>query len=85
VLKCPGLSPHFLLEVSRPERLDELVVHVEPKPGSSSVGDGEQRRQLAACIKNSTGISAAVRLAEPGTLERSAGKAMRVRDLRKKA
>jgi phenylacetate-CoA ligase len=70
--------------VSRPERLDELVVHVEPKPGSSSVGDGEQRRQLAAHIKNSTGVSAAVRLAEPGTLERSAGKAMRVRDLRKK-
>ena len=83
VLKCPGLTPHFLLEVSRPDRMDELVVHVEPRAGSSSVEEGEQRRLLAAYIKDSTGVTAAVRLADPGTLERSAGKAVRVRDLRK--
>src|SRR5256886_2630678 len=29
ILKQPELSPHYLLEVTRPQHLDELVVHVE--------------------------------------------------------
>jgi phenylacetate-CoA ligase len=83
VLRCPGLAPHFLIEVTRPDRLDQLIVHVEARPGLSTEAQDEQRRLLAAHIKNGIGVAAAVRLAEPGTLERSAGKAVRVRDLRR--
>jgi phenylacetate-CoA ligase len=81
ILRCPGLSPHFLIEVDRPDRLDEVTVHVEPRPGARSSQDDGQR--LAGYIKEATGISAMIAFAVPGSLERSAGKAVRVRDRRK--
>jgi phenylacetate-CoA ligase len=82
VLKCPGLSPHFLIHLSRPNRLDLLVIHVEARDGS---GDkDEQARLLASFLKDMVGVSAEVRVEDPGTIERSAGKASRVRDLRPK-
>ena len=81
ILRCPGLSPHFLIEVDRPDRLDEVTVHVEPRSGGDPSQDEGQR--LAGYIKEAIGVSARVRLAEPGSLERSAGKAVRVRDLRR--
>ena len=80
VLKCPGLSPHFLIELARPDRLDQLAVHVEAREGAE--GRDEQARLLAGYLKDMVGVSAEVRVQDPGTIERSAGKASRVRDLR---
>lgn len=80
VLQCQGLTPHYLLEISRPDRMDELAVLVEPKPGAA--GEDEARR-LSGLIKTMIGVSARVRVVEAGALERSAGKAQRVRDLRR--
>jgi phenylacetate-CoA ligase len=79
ILKCPELSPHYLLEVGRPGRLDELTVHVELRAGEADSRSGDV---LCRHIKENIGVTAQVRICPPGTLDRSAGKAVRVRELR---
>jgi phenylacetate-CoA ligase len=83
ILRVPGLSPHFQLLLSRPHRLDELTVRVEARPGAA--GADERRRaegELATLIKDNIGVSVEVDAVEPDAIERSAGKAVRVIDLR---
>jgi phenylacetate-CoA ligase len=60
--------------------MDLLVLRVEAREGAE--GRDGQARLLAAYLKDMVGVSAEVRVEEPGTIERSAGKASRVRDLR---
>ena len=79
ILKCTALAPHYLLEITRPGRLDELTVHVELRGDGI---EGESADELAAHIKDNIGVTARVRLCAPDSLERSAGKAVRIRDLR---
>jgi phenylacetate-CoA ligase len=81
------LSPHYVLELRRAGPLDELTVVAELKPGAPGAPDGDLERdavagRVARRIKELVGVSAGVRLVEPGTLERSLGKAKRVIDLR---
>jgi phenylacetate-CoA ligase len=83
ILRVPGLSPHFQLVLSRPQRLDELTVRVEARPGAA--GNDERsasEAQLAGLIKQNIGVSVAVDVLEPDLIERSAGKAQRILDLR---
>ena len=82
VLKCEGLSAHYQLEVSRSGQLDELTVCVECAASVAAEGHGPLRRTLEGLIKGAVGLSAQVRLLNPGTLERTAGKARRVIDTR---
>jgi phenylacetate-CoA ligase len=79
ILKCPELAPHFLIEVARPRRLDELTVHVETRSGDIGAGSAEL---LSRHIKENVGVTASVVLCSPGALGRSSGKAVRVKDLR---
>jgi phenylacetate-CoA ligase len=79
ILKCRELSPHYLLEVTRPGRLDELTVQVELRPGAA---ESQSADALSRNIKENIGVTATIRLCSPGTLDRSAGKATRIRDLR---
>jgi len=87
ILKQPELTPHYLLEVTRPGALDELTVHVEMGP---ALGDASQEarhsasRALEHSIKAYVGVTSTVRLALPGTIERSIGKAKRIMDKRRK-
>jgi phenylacetate-CoA ligase len=85
----PLLAPHYVLEMRRPQNLDELEVLVEMRPelsGKIGAGDNASLAQKAqALIKSYIGISATVRVLEPGTIERSQGKAKRVIDRRPKA
>ena len=74
ILKQPGLSPHYVLELSKQGPLDHLTVLVE--------GDGVEGLQHA--IKSYIGISADVRSVPLNTIERSIGKAKRVIDNRPK-
>ena len=83
VLKCPGLGPHFLIEVRRPHRMDEVLIHVEARADVEAAARAEQARLLCDYVKDVVGISAKACVALPGMLERSTGKAVRVRDLRK--
>jgi phenylacetate-CoA ligase len=81
ILKCPGLAPHFLIEISRPDRMDEMCVRVEARSDGDSAG---QDRLLCQFIKDAIGISAHTEIVAPGAIPRSAGKAMRVLDRRTK-
>jgi phenylacetate-CoA ligase len=73
ILKQPGLSPHYVLELSKDGPLDHLTVLVE--------GEDRARAGLQQSIKAYIGISVDVKL---GTIERSIGKAKRVIDKRPK-
>jgi phenylacetate-CoA ligase len=84
----PQLAPHYILEVRRPGSLDELDVLVEMRPelaGKLSAGEIATLASKADhLIKAYIGISSTVRVLEPGTIERSQGKAKRVIDKRPK-
>ena len=87
ILTAPGLSAHYLLEVSRPRHLDELAVRVEVKPEFAQAGDAawsRVARELEHHIKSYVGVTTQVVLVAPGAVERSAGKAKRVIDTRPK-
>jgi phenylacetate-CoA ligase len=83
ILRVPGLSPHFQLVLTRPDRLDELTVRVEARPDAA---DLEMRTAsgaaLTTLVKDNAGVTVGVDVLEPGLLERSAGKAQRLLDLR---
>ncbi|HEY2557762.1 MAG TPA: phenylacetate--CoA ligase PaaK [Diaminobutyricibacter sp.] len=82
VLGIAHLSPHFVLELTRPGRMDELTVRIERLEGvDASVGD-RASGVLIERVKDRIGSTINVALVEPGTLERSAGKLKRVYDLR---
>jgi phenylacetate-CoA ligase len=87
VLKMPQLTPHYQLEITRNGHLDEMAVHVELKPELSALSPAEcdsVARQLQHHIKGLVGISTRIRIQVQGSIERSAGKARRVIDLRPK-
>jgi phenylacetate-CoA ligase len=86
ILKTPKLSPHYQLEVSRKGHLDDLAVRVELKPELAEASEdlrqaaaGELRHHIKALI----GINTRIDVLPVGGVERSAGKAKRIVDLRK--
>jgi phenylacetate-CoA ligase len=84
ILRCAGLAPHYRIDVARPERLDEVTVFVEAKPALAPGQHQTAAAELRHHIKSVIGVSVAVNVCEPLSLERSAGKAVRVRDIRPK-
>jgi len=83
ILRDQRLAPHFVIELRRAERLDEITVVVESRLDADDVYT-ECDRDLAHHIKATIGVTAAVRTVKPGTVERSLGKAKRVIDLRQR-
>jgi len=81
-LELPGLAPHYQLELTRTAHLDQLAVQVECLTDTAPAARDGLARELAARIKACIGITAEVRVADPGSLERSQGKARRVIDRR---
>ncbi|MDZ7628143.1 MAG: phenylacetate--CoA ligase PaaK [Parvularculaceae bacterium] len=84
ILKTPGLAPHYILEVTRPDRMDELKIIVEAREGLGAGDIAAAATALKHHVKTMIGVSAAVEAVTTGGVERSAGKARRVRDLRPK-
>jgi phenylacetate-CoA ligase len=82
------LAPHYLLELRRPAHMDELDVVVETRGILGGRISGAEldalERHTEHLIKVFVGVTTKVRVVEPGTLERSQGKARRVIDLRPK-
>src|SRR5664279_3732590 len=77
ILRCPGLAPHYEIEITRTNRLDEILIVVEARP---ELGDNARQGEavlLAAKLKDNIGISADIHIASSGSLARSAGKASR--------
>jgi phenylacetate-CoA ligase len=85
ILKQAALSAHYQCILRKEGPLDALTVTVETKPGIAI--DSEAARAASASlshdIKTYIGSSAAIELRAEGGVERSAGKAKRVLDLRK--
>ena len=85
ILRCEGLGPHFQIEVRRDERLDSMRVLAEARTGhADQIARDAQSKLLATYIRNAIGLGVEVVVGEPGKVERSAGKARRVVDLRGK-
>ena len=84
ILRHAQLTPHYVLELSREGALDQLTVKVEPHRDMADQSDMCHRAaiDLQRQIKSYIGVSALVMLCDPGTIERSIGKAKRVIDAR---
>jgi phenylacetate-CoA ligase len=82
ILQTPLLAPHYVLELTREGPLDALTVHVEAADGAAFGACAGSSRSLVEQIKAMIGISARVEVREPGSIERSIGKAKRVIDKR---
>ena len=83
ILTVDGLAPHYELEITRPGRMDNLTVFVEARDGADTAARAAAAKRLKERIKTLIGISTQVSVADPGSIERSLGKAKRIRDLRK--
>jgi phenylacetate-CoA ligase len=85
LLADPRLTAHFLIELRRENRLDDMTVKVEARTTAANDASRESAaHDLAHRIKALVGINATVEVVIPGAIERSLGKAVRVRDLRPK-
>jgi len=86
ILVDPRLAAHFFIELRRDNRLDEITVRAEARPTSADEGSRDSAaHDLGHRIKAMIGINAHIDVVIPGTIERSMGKAVRIRDLRPKA
>jgi phenylacetate-CoA ligase len=84
LLRCEGLAAHYQIELTREERLDVMRVLVEARPEhADAAARTAQAAKLVGLMRNNIGIGADVIVGDPGKVERSAGKARRIVDLRK--
>ncbi|HXE49315.1 MAG TPA: phenylacetate--CoA ligase [Ramlibacter sp.] len=80
----PNLAPHYQLVVERQGILDHVRVEVEALPGVDADQFNAIARDVKHHIKSQVGITTEVSVQPAGTIPRSQGKAVRVRDLRPK-
>jgi phenylacetate-CoA ligase len=85
ILKDERLSAHFVIELRRDDRLDEMTVKVESRAGTDDATRAACNRDLAHHVKSLIGVTATVETLPPGAIERSLGKAKRIIDLRPKS
>src|SRR3954453_10786310 len=82
ILTVEGLTPHYLCVLTRPGSLDELTVRVE---AHESVAERDREAlclRLRDRVKDHIGLTVAVDVVAPHSLERSLGKAKRITDQR---
>ncbi|NUJ99854.1 phenylacetate--CoA ligase [Streptomyces lunaelactis] len=84
VLRTPHVAPHFQLRLTREGRLDALTVRAEARAEATPEQRAAAAQAIAAAVKDGVGVSVAVEVVDPETLERSVGKLKRVVDLRPK-
>lgn len=85
LMDIEGLEPHYQIVLKRKAFLDEIEIQVEISPSwfSDKYGDLEAlEEKLKHKLSSVLSIRPKVRLVEPKTIERVAGKAKRVIDLR---
>jgi phenylacetate-CoA ligase len=80
LLAAGGVAPHYRLIVERPGPLDELTLECEPD--STGEGPVALRARLEHLLREHIGLRITVSVAQPGTIPRSEGKAVRVVDRR---
>ena len=81
-LEIESLSPHFALEITRPNRMDEMTIKIERRESATRAEAELGGKQLLSQIKTRIGCSCKIEINEPNTLARSSGKLRRIYDLR---
>lgn len=81
LMAVPELAPHFQIELLRPDRMDEMHIHVELAEGvrADAVHVSHVFKGL---VKSNVGVSVKVHVRDTGDVPRSEGKAVRVLDNR---
>jgi phenylacetate-CoA ligase len=82
VLACPALAAHYQIELTRPERLDQMRIVVERRADAVAEAATADAALLKQRVKELVGIQAEVEVRAPGEAVRSVGKAQRVIDRR---
>lgn len=88
LLRVEGVEPHYLIVVDREGALDDLEIKIEvaEEVFSDVMADMVAfSKRVAAQVYSVIGLHAKITLVEPGTIERTAGKARRVLDRRRLA
>ena len=86
LVRVKGVLPQYLITVDRQGNLDTMEIQIEI--GNDAFTDKIKtlealRADLQHRLKTVLNVGAKVKLCEPGSIERTLGKAVRVRDLRK--
>jgi phenylacetate-CoA ligase len=85
LMATPGLAPHFQIELSRPDRMDQMRVVTEAADATIGADDrAKAANALSSAIKQSVGISVKIDVMDVGGVARSEGKAVRILDKRPK-
>ena len=83
LIATAGLAPHFQIELTKPDRMDEMHILCEAAIGQSDpAARSHAETLLVDQIKQSVGISVSVTVGEPESVARSQGKAVRIIDKR---
>jgi phenylacetate-CoA ligase len=85
LMQVDALSPHFQIELTRPDRMDQMRILTEVS--DAEVGADARAAaaaKLSAGIKQSVGISVKIEVGDVGAVPRSEGKAVRILDNRPK-
>ncbi len=77
-----AFTPHYVLVLTRPGRMDQLTVRVEAQPGASADDRTVAAEHVAHRIKVNLGVTVEMDVTDPGAVDRSTGKARRVIDER---
>jgi phenylacetate-CoA ligase len=80
----PGIAPHYQIVLTREGTLDAMTVEVE---GDGALDEAARRRkagEVSHHIKSLIGVTCTVAVKAPGEVPSSQGKAVRVKDLRKR-
>ena len=86
LVRFPGVAPHYQIVLTREGTLDAMTVEVEMTPGAlaDDVSRGQKAAEVVRHIKAHIGLTCEVAIKAPGEIPRSQGKAVLVKDLRKK-
>lgn len=84
LLTIHDLSLHYQLVLTRDGRMDNMEIQVEARPDASFPAREAATKQLVQSVKDTIGITATVTVLDPGSIERSVGKAKRIIDRRPK-
>ncbi|MGY1593480.1 phenylacetate--CoA ligase PaaK [Geodermatophilus sp. SYSU D00708] len=84
VLRTPGLSPHFALELVTRGRMDHLICRIEARPDCPPERREAAGAEVAQGVKDVVGCSIEVLVVDPETLARSVGKLKRLYDNRER-
>ncbi|MEX0303685.1 MAG: phenylacetate--CoA ligase PaaK [Leisingera sp.] len=85
LLATGGLAPYYQIELYKSGRMDAMRVFVEANPDAADeLSRTAAARMLTKRIKDMVGVSTEIIVGDPGSVERSQGKAKRVVDNRGK-